>query len=353
MSQIFISTFSDLQNIRDNLSGNYVLVNDIDCTNKVFVPLPIINREGSLDGNNFKLLNFTTQASSIFDSTGLYSEINNPEYKVKNLHFINVNIIGEYKTGALVGCLKNGMVENVTVNGGLVSGKATIGGVVGENIKGTIMGCSSNANVVGVFDTCGGFIGKSISGTIKKCFSTGNVSLKYGWAGGFVGRFTAPNPEDLIEECFATGLVTSNFGNYIGGFAGCLDFKGNIKNCFARGNVVGHMYLGGFIGGLLKTSSGQIINCYSTGSTKSTIDLVKYPKTPLYAGGFCGQQYSVGCIVNSYFDSTTAGKIKSWGGFPLNTTQMGFQESFYSWDFNIWSVNGYPYLQNIFFFNFL
>src|SRR5690625_2444204 len=105
---IDISTPADLINIRNNLSGNYRLVNDIDLSQHSSNWTPIGNSSnpftGVLDGQGHVIKNFQPNRVNQ-DNFGLFGVVERGV--IKNLGLENVNISGVTPgiryTGALVG----------------------------------------------------------------------------------------------------------------------------------------------------------------------------------------------------------------------------------------------------------
>ena len=194
-----ISTIEELNLVRKNLAGNYLLINDLDFAdgpiayrpssvvsptdastvvantagvNPGFTPIgeDLANRfTGSFDGNGFTIsnlyINATTNNVGLFGLTGMSSEM-------KNLGLVNAYVKGKNSTGGLAGTSNGITIRNCYVTG-TVEGVDFVGGLVGANI-GIISNCYSAATVSGIRDI-GGVIGNH-NGTIDKCYATGAVS---------------------------------------------------------------------------------------------------------------------------------------------------------------------------------
>ena len=134
-----IKTAQDLDNIRNNLSGKYILMNDIDLSSySNWDPIGEIDPHtgagtgftGILDGNGHVVKNLTITSSSK-DSVGLFGLIGDPSGNIK-------------------GEVKNLGIENVDIN--------------------------INTNKDGVGIAAGALAGASCC-EISNCYSTGNIKI--------------------------------------------------------------------------------------------------------------------------------------------------------------------------------
>jgi flagellar basal body-associated protein FliL len=284
---IAISSCQDLQNIKNNLCGNYYLTGNIDCSatktwNEGF-GFESIGEDmqdifsGVLDGKGYKISGLYINRPDE-DSVGLfgYSEGN-----VSNLGLENVNISGDWAVGALVG--------------------------------------------------------EQTSGFISKVYSSGIVSGSV-WVGGLIGSLDSYTMDDsiIVEKSYSSVNVYGVFmGENVGGFVGMLS-GGGIANCYASGRVSANNDVGGFAGAI----SSRVINSYSTGLVSGDEDI------GMWIGGFAGS--SSGDVTSCYYDKQTSGRgdgveDEDVVGEPKTTTQMKTQSTFVGWDFtNVWKMSGYP-----------
>jgi flagellin-like protein len=313
-----IRTASDLQAIQEDLSANYIVVNDIDASGTVnwnngqgFKSIGELGNEftGSLDGKKYDIsgLNIKRQSENyvgLFGAIGWGGE-------VKNVGVINVNITGNNRVGGLVGDNYNGNISN-SYSTGNVTGEQEVGGLVGENNNGNISNSYSTGNVTGA-DDVGGLVGFNDNGNISNSYSTGNVTGESD-VGGLVGR----NYESTVSNSYSTGNVTGE-SDAVGGLVG--ENQGTVSNSYSTGNVTGVEEVGGLVG---YNNDGNISNSYSTGNVTGVEEV----------GGLVGDNY--GTVSNSV---------------PLTTSQMqgsSASSSMSGFDFtDTWStVEGdYPELQ--------
>ena len=283
---VAISDCTELQNMQNDLAGNYYLANDIDCSvtsswnsGAGFVPVGSAATPftGTFDGQNHVITGLLINMPST-DDVGLFGSIGSGAI-IQNVGLVNVNIAGGVRVGGLAGYNLHGTITNCYATGS-VTGSHSIGGLVGDNF-----------------------------GNITTSYSTGSVTGSVSgsdWVGGLVG-----------------------YNNYGWGPGQ----GGYITNCYATGNVVGNSDVGGLVG----MNSGVITNSYSTGSVVGIEDI----------GGLAG--YNYGSVIYSYWDTETSGQPASAGGTGMTTAEMKQQSTYETWDFvNIWAINlnknkGYPY----------
>jgi hypothetical protein len=334
-----ISTASDLQAMQEDLSANYIVVNDIDasCTvnwnnGKGFNPVGTYDEEqanseftGSFDGQNHTIRNLSI--NRLYDDfVGLFGAIG-AGGEVKNVGVINVNITVESNdVGGLVGYNEEGNISN-SYSTGNVTGEYDVGGLVGENYKGNISNSYSTGNVTGGEDV-GGLVGENYKGNISNSYSTGNVTGD-NKVGGLVGF----NYQGTVSNSYSTGNVTGDIS--VGGLVGD-NYNGKVSNSYSTGNVTGEDYVGGLVG----EHYGTVSNSYSTGNVTGDRDV----------GGLVG--YGIfGSVSDSYWDTEATGQSSSDGGNVITTTsemQGSSAEGNMNLDFkDTWStVEGdYPELQ--------
>jgi hypothetical protein len=264
---IQIKTRPDLININNNLSGNYLLVNNITLTGEW---VPIGNGEtpftGTFDGNGFKIINLTI--STARENVGFFSF---NQGIIKNLTLdnvvINIQQMGslDINVGSLVGT-NDGFIEKINVTnqrGGIFFGEssassANVGGIIGLNLTSGIFDQLNNEIVV-VSEIqnsrTGGIVGSSI-GTIT-IQSASNLSIVQGvrYIGGLIGR---------VEEGFTQIFNSSNEGSIVGNsiMGGLIGYGINveIRNSFNGGDIIS---TSGAVGGLIGAGSGLISIKYS------------------------------------------------------------------------------------------
>jgi len=220
LSPYQITNVDELQEVKNDLGGHYILINNINASGRNFFPIGnnITKFSGNFNGQNHEINNLYINTSISY--VGLFGYSTG---EVKNLGLENVNITGRNYVGALVG-YNEGDITNCNSTGE-VKGDNALGGLVGWNKK-EIYYSYSKANVEGEGNLIGGFVGKNIDDAIiSNCYSTGDVS-GYSSIGGFVGK----NDNNIeITNCYSTGIVEGT--REVGGFCGSL-FNSSFGNCF-------------------------------------------------------------------------------------------------------------------------
>ena len=99
-------------------------------------------------------------------------------------------------------------------------------------------------------------------GDITNCYARGDV-IGHAVVGGLVGANYG-----TISDCYAEGIVnvTDMGDDTVGGLAGYHN-GGTISNCHAASNVMGGSYIGGLVGGVRE---GVILECYARSNVTAT-----------------------------------------------------------------------------------
>ena len=222
-----IYTAEDLNNVRNNLSGKYILMNDIDLSSvNNWEPIGTSGTDtqfsGVFDGNGYVIKNLTINKTDT-SFVGLFGATMNTGTEIKNLGLENVDIKGKESVGGLVGNNGNATITNCYVVGN-VSGNTTVGGLVGNNVIGTISNCFATGSVSGSNDTVGGLAGNNV-GKITNCYSSCDISGNNN-VGGLVGyNFSR------INNCYTTSNTSGN--NNTGLICGRTANTSNVENTWA------------------------------------------------------------------------------------------------------------------------
>lgn len=188
---IGIYTVEDLKNIKNNLSGKYILMENLDLGE--YDPNattgnwnPIVTFTGQFDGNGLVIKNLKVYSN--YGNVGLFGGTRYAT--IKNLGIENAYVKGEdWGVGILVGKSMNStVIENSYVTG-VVKGGLSTGGLVGEiHDSGIVKNSYSNATILETDLYYGNYYGGSLvgylsKGTIENSYSTGKVI----YGGGLVG----------------------------------------------------------------------------------------------------------------------------------------------------------------------
>ena len=213
-----IKTAQDLDNIRNNLSGKYILMNDIDLSSySNWDPIGGNYNEfrGVLDGNGHVIKNLTINRPNEHE-VGLFRATENAE--IKNLGITNAQIKGYSNVAAIVGYSRYGFIENCFVDG-KITGNDTIGGITGYQDAQDIKNCYTNVNISGI-STVGGIIGSNAGGSINNAFVLGRISGNTG-----IAAIAGYTDDDTFRNCLwnteTTGQIIGYDNPPTGSVIGC------------------------------------------------------------------------------------------------------------------------------------
>jgi hypothetical protein len=298
---IEIRTWYDLNNIRNDSSGDYILMNDLDSTTDGYNELagPTAN-----EGRGWHPLNGPGLEG---DNPPFTGTLNGQGYEIRDL-FIDLPATGYVGLFSVVG--EDGRIENIGVVNADVNSSAYIGALVGVN-GGIVSYSFAIGSVTGDDNYIGGLVGSNV-GTVSYSFATGSVTGN-SLVGGLVGQ-----NDGTVDNSYSTGSITgdSAAGGLMGGNTG------NANNCYATGNVTSNSGAGG----LIAANSGSVSNTYSTGSVTGSD----------YLGGLIG--YSEGTVSYSFWDIETSGQSTSAGGTGKTTAEMQHITTFQGTGWNIIAV---------------
>jgi len=399
-----ISTRAQLEAIANNLSGKYHLTKDIDLSGTEWVPIGDSDTPftGTFDGQGHVIRNLRITGEG-YEHNGLFGYVHLSQGGIiKNIALENVyinvtcstylyfrhyagGISGYFRGGTVDNCYTTGTISfstntsnlyvggilgafggritnsyntcNISASGEKISAEVTAGGIVGiDSSYNNIENCYNTGDVIatatGLYDSAGRAYAGGIGGytaSPKNCFNTGDVrasaSGPTGSAWTIAGGITSWGSG---HYCYNTGTISvSNFSPepilQAGGVAG-IGYA--TDNCYNKGDIVvvtSSNPVIGEIGGILGGSSGNIGDCYNTGSISIT-------GTSLAdVGGICARKSSFNTIANCYAENLYGSEY----GAQLTVSQMKNQAYFNDWDFEtVWDIeaftnNGNPFLRNM------
>lgn len=368
---IGIYTAEDLNNIRNSLSGKYILMNDIDLSvYENWVPIGTSETpfNGILDGNSFTVKNISiSKIEGENPSVGLFGTVANSQIKDTTvIGQINVDNDNGIRAGLICGEAYNSVITNCKAYGKVeVTTKAGVwvGGITGylstysntDEVKGCkIEFCQNNASVTvnGVcsYDTnginyfVGGIAGLS-EGTITKSSNhadvtsigcNGGYDYFYTLAGGICG-----NSSGDINNCYNIGSISSVGTKYV--------FAGGITGCWFQFEEIVNCYNIGQINAEIKSATANYGFSAAGGIVGSVESLVFPDSSDSFADYPASIQncYYLNNIENAFGETIPSNKknIKSLGVEEFST-----ETSFDGFDFeNVWKMSATenrPVLQN-------
>ena len=382
-----IYTAEDLKNIRDNMRGKYILMNDIDLSGIDWVPLEAPSTaiapdfDGILDGNGYTIRNLSCTGESkaaLFESnSGI----------IKNLALTGTVTLNNtrYLSASAAGlCSSNDKtIENCTVAATITNAGSTyttqVAGISSYNFgtishcrfTGTIQAGSGTEALGGWSEITAGGIAASCFGTLTACEMTGNLILH-----GQVSKVSAGGlfayGSSSLDQCRVTGTISltgsaKNPTLVIGGLAGETGYQEQYTDCSFNGKLSIALALSGSgesyqVGGLFgkSISAATIQNCYVSGTILDSSTAEDGSLTVAGTPAWCiGELYwgSEKVLSGLYYPSGTFDAVARQvpaegtpGGFtavPLSS--MASKATFPAYDFSsVWTMGQSCPIQKVF-----
>jgi hypothetical protein len=355
---VLIETVAQFNEIRNNLSGHYILANDIDLsTIPNFVPIgtfqpasddpedaenPDITKvfSGTFDGNGHTISNVTINQPEIYVGVGLFG-LNFGS--IRNLTVKDVDVTGYYLTGGVVG-MQGGTLDNITLIGtNTIRGTQGIGGIVGVNF-GAISNCTATADIVVSVDPMypeyssyngnsgGVLMGGMEGGSIANCTANGGsvtaTAVDNCWGlGGLAGNiYKGPS----IINCRAENITITASGNNNSHVGGLVGFTGtyegdpsSVSSCNVSNVTITVSNTTTQVGGLIGGS-------WPNTDPEGDMSLGRYSVSncTVNSCAIAGGTESVGSIAGYAYNSTISNSTATnvtWSGGTLN--QIGKNDS--------------------------
>lgn len=235
-----IYNIADLSGIRNNPSGKYILMNDIDMTEDTKKGgdwdngmgwAPIEEFSGVLDGNGHQIIgmNIYTDTDESAEETwyvGLIGLLKNGSIKNLGMKNVNIDVKARY-VGALVGRIefkkspKTSVIKNCYISGDI-----------------------RNTNGYNIYYSSGGiagYIGASVYSddtVIENCLNMANITVGTAgadsYAGGILGNcWGADFDSKVCKNCYSIGKIKGaahNGGITLSTCGNCFYLKGSIEN---------------------------------------------------------------------------------------------------------------------------
>ena len=269
MAVVEISSAEELAAVAENLSGNYVLMADIDLEGKEWTPIGSFVQMGQ-EGEEAETPDPEAAFTGTFDGNG---------HTISNLR---INQPEGWCVG-LFGCIANAEVGNFTVKDAETLGTTMVSDVVGYSYCSTVYDVALEEGKVNVNPTeisaegmYGGIVGAGMDSRIVHCTAQADITIPEGTANaGIVGGGLEMTS---VYNCTAEGTVTAANNCYgLGGISGCgfaaEAFMGNeTKNvtitagddCFWIGGITG--YCGGYEDESFGMPVTLVIDCRTEGT---------------------------------------------------------------------------------------
>ena len=358
---IEISDWHDLDDVRNDLQAEYVLVNDLDeetdgysdYNDEGWEPIGSTDERfmGSFDGREHTIQSLTIDIDATWG--GLFGRTLNAT--IENLSILDADVTSHEVggIGVLAGELEVTEVENVTVSGTLTTfgtDNTIFGGLAGRQTAGHVNNVASYVEITAEGRFVGGIYGQMTAGAeLEKAYFKGNITtdnphMDNRWIGGIVGQFGGGS------------MVTDSY------------VMADIKGTRIVGGIVGYHWRGG----------ATVTNSYFVGEVEGDQDVVdahnedvdEEDELDLSVGGVVGHKDppqgpesadDISGLVNTFWDTEVSGLENVYGTGEYHedadvaegktTSEMTDQNTYSEWDFDeVWAIHesvneGYPYLQ--------
>jgi len=301
---IEIRDWYDLHAVRNNLSGSYILMNNIDSSTRGYAELASETANG---GRGWEPI-----GTSEDQFTGRF---NGQGYEIRDL-FMNrpdQDYVGLFTHISWTRYIDNvGVVENLGLTNARVTGRAQVGTLVGHN-EGLVTNCYSSGTVTGD-ERVGGLVGwnqATLTNSYSSCRVTGNSRV-----GGLVGDNWYER--GIINNTYSTGTVTGE--ESVGGLVG-VNYYGNIGNSYSIGSVGGAKQVGGLVG----WNKGAITECFwdilTSGISVSDGGTGKVTTEMMKITTFTGAAWNITAVAPNTTDPTSIWNIVDKQTYPFLSWQ--------------------------------
>lgn len=343
-----ISTKSDLDAVRNNLNGKYLLTNDIIFLESDFMPGGDFYNDGNgwlaigsenqpfngvFDGCNYTITGIKFTPSDTQNIKGLFGVNNGTIERVILNAEIEANITlttsNAQKPCALLTGVNNytGIIRNCSASGNLNYSITKEAGLASIN-SGTSIGSLSAINY----------------GKISQCSNTANINLDV------FPAYDTESGSSFLASFSVGGICGDNFGTVINGYNTGSIYKNYVAYVSSHNDTGNLDYATVYdhIGGICGSNSGNIQYCYNTGNIQNSgyssaiVDYYNGPSDPKILGDcYFLDNMTIG---SRYANAETNAEL-------MKTTclQMKQKATYAGWDFyGIWDIvegEGYPFLR--------
>lgn len=305
-----IQNADDLYAINNNLSGHYILANDIDLSsfgNWTPVGSSVAPFTGILDGNGYEIKNLSVEltqdipAGDVAINAALFNVVSGGT--IKNLGITNASInnyvVGS-KSSELSFCNTSGFAGEL-LNGSLIEKCYFIGSISAET-------CYNSFARSSAFGNC-------VSSTIRNCYADVTIYAKADYANTMVGGIASWNDSTTVDKCYVTGSLYAQNTNSL-------------------------VYAGGIVG----SGNGIVSNSVCLLSSFKTDG-----KTSVDNTGTVDTICPFSTLTNNAVLSSIASSVKNKSAVSVSSTLSKDVSTYASrgWDFsNVWNIaNNYPTLK--------
>jgi hypothetical protein len=241
-----IRDWHELDAIRENLGGSYILMNHLDSITAGYMELASATANGGKGWEPIGSLSVDPFAwYAVHPLDPFIGSLDGQGYEIRDLFIGRPDEDGV----GLFGCVGEGIIENLGVVNAEVTGHGYAGGLLAEN-DGAVNNSYSTGSVIGEGEWAVGGLVAANRGTVSNSHSTDSVTGGSG-VGGLVGENWG-----TVSNSYSTGSVTAEGEWDVAGLVG--GNPGTVSNSYSTGSVTGGPSVGGLVGG----SSGTVSNSY-------------------------------------------------------------------------------------------
>ncbi len=304
-----ITTCAHLQDIQDYHDANFILGNDIDCSDTVnwnsgsgFNPIGGgSDFWGILDGAYFTIHDLYINRPEE-NGVGLFRTVEGGI--VGSLNFDGADITGADRVGVVSGDAERGEFYDIHITNSTVvaEGNDEVGGILGYGAETVMEACNFNGTVTGA-NRVGGLVGyEEVSMDMSDSYNLGTVN-GYIRTGGLIG--SVEGTLSMVDSYNKGEIFSSQveiFGSYegVGGLVGAA-WRPTILRSYNEGDIStsgGELYVGGLIGG------GGLVNI------QQSYNIGNISASPIAPGNFTGVGGVLGSGINvTILDSYNWGDI--------------------------------------------
>lgn len=353
-SPYLVTNAKQLDEIRNNLSANYKLANNIDMSGvDNFIPIGGMDKpftgtfscDTAADGTAKYIIKNVTikvnpKGATLAEKYSGYKKDKSMKWEAglfgfaSKAKFTNIVILNANVTSTVEGNAT--MNSDWSTNPGQ-SIEQSAGVLLGSGVDTSVTGCGASGNVTSASNNTGGLIGTMCATdgktvTIKNCYSFVNVKATAQWnSGGLTsGQETyweAYNGKVNIENCFYNGTFSGTATN-AGAFCG--NVYGTVKNCWATGTV-------------LTSSSGCFYGVQNFGTINVNTDICQDCYTTAVIKGRTKSQTNKKLIKNNWITDAPGGLEKGFAAGSMAEINAAFANN------SAWIVKDgtYPQLKDV------
>lgn len=229
-AQTEISTEAQLKAIANDLSGTYVLKNDITLSDNEWIPIGTKDSpfKGTLDGQGHTIIGLTVgngAQNDANDNKAFFGFTNRA--KVQNIGFTSAVVKGHNQAAIVVAQATSSTLSNIYVSG-VVTGRDHVGTIAGDargttNNRTQITNCVSTAAALSTEHQGGGIAGWTNNSTFSYNIAYGAVTAPINGAGGITGMVDDNGNTEYKSNISAAPYIKGSDGHTHGINGWCND----------------------------------------------------------------------------------------------------------------------------------